>query len=185
MPLEKVRCAHPTHKPRTSKTFNRHRPNPDPVGLRVSASKQSPGHRTSMMTRVDWLTKTHKPALLGRSGHSCGRHCGSITVRTLRKGLPQVPHAQRVRCLSPLPPIAGESWLLWSYMSAMLSLSWNASPSFGSKKWVVSPVDYLASFDQLQICAHCCCRSRCLRILQKLKDMLAATTTLTTSPAHS
>ena len=29
------------------------------------------------------------------------------TVRTLCKGLPQVPHAQRARCLSPLPPIAG------------------------------------------------------------------------------
>ena len=36
-------------------------------------------------------------------------------VRTLCKGLPQVPHAQRAHCLSSLPPIAGESWLPWSY----------------------------------------------------------------------
>ena len=41
---------------------------------------------------------------------------GSLsTVRTLCKGLPQVPHAQQARCLSPLPPIAGEPWLPWSY----------------------------------------------------------------------
>ena len=39
----------------------------------------------------------------------------TLWAGSLSKGLPQVPRAQRARCLSPLPPIAGESWLPWSY----------------------------------------------------------------------